>query len=113
MNRQFRRRIEREWNKIKLDSPCTKFVERNNLFAVPYILYFHALKIGEDLMVVYHVGLFEFKKGSGYLEHVTICQFVDSSFRRLGSLELGFVSEENLDNDGESQIETIINPNFP
>jgi len=37
------------------------------------------------------------KDGSGYLEHVTVCQFVNSLFRNLGSIELGFVSEEDLE----------------
>jgi hypothetical protein len=42
------------------------------------------------------MDMFEFKDGFGYLELVTICQFVNSLFRDLGSVELGFVSEENF-----------------
>jgi hypothetical protein len=101
MNRQFRRRVQREWNKIKLGKPCTKFVERNRLFTIPYVIYFQAVKVGYDLMGVYNVGMFEFKDGFGYLELVTVCQFVKSLFRRLGSVELGFVSEEDLEKSEE------------
>jgi len=51
-------------------------------------------------MCVYNVGVFEFKDGSGYLELVTFCQFVNSLIRDLGSVELG-VSEEDLEKDEE------------
>jgi hypothetical protein len=101
MNRQFRRRVEREWNKIKVGSPCARFVERNNLFTIPYVISFKAVKVCDDLMCVYHEGIFEFRVGSGFLNHVTICQFVNSLFRRLGSVELGFVSEEDLEKGEE------------
>ncbi len=104
MNRQFRRRIEREWNKIKLGKPCTKFVERNRLFAIPYVVYFQAVKVGDDLMCVYNMGMFEFKDGSGYLARVTVCQFVNSLFRSLCSMELGFVSEEDSEKGEEIQL---------
>ena len=97
MNRQFRRRIVREWNKIKLGTACTKFIERNHLFAIPYVVYFQAVKVGDDLMCVYSVGLFQFKEGSGFSKQATICQFVGSLFRSLGFVGLGFVSEEELD----------------
>jgi hypothetical protein len=101
MNRHFRRRVEREWNKIKLGKPCTKFVERNCLFTLPHIVYCQAVKVGDDMMVVYSVGMFEFKDGFGYLEFVTVCQFINSLIRDLGSVELGFVSEEELENGEE------------
>jgi hypothetical protein len=104
VNRQFRRRIERKWNKIKLGSPCTKFVECNGLFTIPYVAYFQAVKVDDELMCVYTVGIFEFKEGSGYLEHVTTCQFVNSLFRNLGSIELGFVSEEELEKGEETRF---------
>jgi len=48
-------------------------------------------------MCVYNVGMFEFKDDFGYLELVTVCQFVNSLFRSLGSMELGFVPEEDLE----------------
>ena len=65
--------------------------------ALSRILLSPCLKVGDDLMCVYDVGMFEFKDGSGYIEHVTICQLVNSLFRSLGSVELGFVSEEDLE----------------
>ena len=99
MNRQSRRRILRKWNKIKLGSVCTNFIERNRLFTIPYVIYFQAVKIGDDLLGVYNVGVFSFREGFGYLELISICQFVNSLFRRLGSVELGFVSEEELGNE--------------
>ena len=104
MNRQCRRRIEREWSKTKLDTPCTKFVERNHLFTLPHVLYFQAIKVGDDLMCIYNVGMFEFKEGSGYLEHITVYQFVNSLFGSLGSVKLGFVPEEDLETGEEIQL---------
>ena len=104
MNRHFRRRIEREWNKIKLGKPCTKFVERNRLFTLPFVLYFQAVKVGDDLMCVYNVGIFEFKDSTGYLERATVCQLVNSLFRSLGSVELGFVPEEDLEKGEEIEV---------
>ena len=98
MKRQQRRRIEREWKKIILGKPCTKFVERNRLFTIPYVIYFQAAKIGDGLLGVYNVGIFSFKDGFGYLELVTVCQFVNSLFRGLVSIELGFIFEEELEN---------------
>jgi hypothetical protein len=41
------------------------------------------------------------KDGSGYLELVTVCQFVNSLFRSLGSVELGFVPEMDLEKGEE------------
>jgi hypothetical protein len=105
MNRQCRRRIEREWNKIKLGSVCTKFVVRNGLFTIPYVIFFQAVKVGDDLMCVYNVGIFGFKEGFGYLARVTVCQFVNSLFRSLGVVELGFVSEEDLEKGEEIIID--------
>ena len=104
MNRQSRRRIAREWSKIKLGKPCTKFVEQNRLFTLPYVIYFQAIKVNDDLICVYNVGMFGFKDGFGYLEHVTVCQFVDSLFRGLCSVELGFASEEDLKQGEELEV---------
>lgn len=101
MKRQQRRRIEREWNKIKLGRSCTRFVEFNRLFTIPYVISFQAVKIGDCLIGVYNVGMFSFKDGFGYLELVTVCQFVNSLFRSLGSIKLGFVSEEELESGEE------------
>ena len=104
MKRQQRRRIEREWKKIKLGKPCTRFIEHNRLFTIPYAIYFQAVKIGDDLIGVYNVGMFSFREGCGYLELVTVCLFVNSLFRALGSVELGFVSEEDLEKCEEIQL---------
>ncbi len=104
MKRQQMRRIKREWKKINLGKSCTRFVERNRLFTIPYVIYFQAVKIGDDLMGVYNVGIFNFREGFGYLELVTVCQFVDSLFRSLCSVELGFVSEEDLEKCEEIQL---------
>jgi hypothetical protein len=48
--------------------------------------------------------MFEFKDGSGYLEHVTVCQFVSNLFRSLVSVRIGFISEENMAKDEEIQL---------
>jgi len=101
MNRHFRRRVEREWKKIKLGKPCTKLLERNGLFEIPHVIYFQAVKIADDILCIYSVGMFEFKDGVGFPELVTICQFVNVPFRVLGHIELGFVSEEDLEKDEE------------
>jgi hypothetical protein len=101
MNRQFRRRVQREWEKIKIGKTCTNFVQRNGLFTLSYVIYFQAVKIGDDLMCVYNVGVFRFKDGYGYLELVTVCHFVSSLFGNLGSVELGFVSEEDMEKGEE------------
>ena len=101
MNRQFRRRILREWNKIKIGKPCTKFVQQDCLFTIPSVIYFQAVKVCDNLICVYHVGMFGFKEGFGYVERVTICQFVNSLFRSLGFVELGYVSEKDLENGEE------------
>jgi hypothetical protein len=104
MNRRFRHRVEREWNKIKLGKTCTKFVQRNGSFTIPYVIAFQAVKIGDDLICVYNVGMFDFRDDFGYIERVTVCQSVNSLFRSLGSVELGFVSEEELENGEEIQL---------
>jgi hypothetical protein len=48
--------------------------------------------------------MFTFKDGYGYLEFVTVCQFVNTLFRDLGSAELGFVSEEDLEKGEEIRL---------
>ncbi|MGA3191706.1 MAG: hypothetical protein ABSD73_04225 [Candidatus Bathyarchaeia archaeon] len=87
-----------------MDRVCTKFVERNSLFTLPHVIAFQAVKVGDDLMCVYHLGMFSFKEGYGYLECLTVCQFVVSLFRSLGSVELGFVSEEELEIGEEIEL---------
>ncbi len=104
MNRHFRRRVEREWKKIKLGKSCTKFLERNGLFEIPHVLYFQAVKVGDDVMCVYSAGVFEFEDGFGFPELVSVCPFVSSFFRVLGHVEVGFVSEEDLEESEEIQL---------
>jgi len=48
--------------------------------------------------------MFRFKEGYGFLEYATVCQFVGSLFRSLGSVELGFVSEEDLEEGEEIEL---------
>ena len=103
-NRHFRRRVAQEWNKIKLGRPCTRFVERNGLFALPHTIYFQAVKISDDLLCVYWVSIFEYKEEMGYLESVAICQLVGCLFRSQCSVELGLISEEDLEQDEENQL---------
>jgi hypothetical protein len=105
MKRQQRRRIEREWKKVCLGRPCTRFLERNQLFTVPYVLYFQAIKIGDDLIGVYSVSMFSFKEGYSYLKLVTVCQFVSSLFRELSSTEVGFVGEEDFEKGEEIEFD--------
>ena len=60
--------------------------------------------MGDDLMGVYTVSMFSFKNGFGYLELITICHFINSLFRALSSVELGFISEEDLEKGEEISI---------
>jgi len=103
MNRQFRRRVQREWDKIKVADAkaCTKFVERNDLFTLPYVIEFQAVKVADNLMCVYNVSIFGFRENLGYAINVTVCHFVDSLFRELCSINLGFVSEKHFDEGDE------------
>lgn len=101
MNRQFRRRIKREWDKIKPDRVCTRFVENNGLFTLPYVIAFQAVKVADDLMCIFSISMFSFRDGFGYVGSLTVCHFVDSLFRSLGSFELGFASEEDFEDDDE------------
>jgi hypothetical protein len=80
-----------------------KIRERNHLLTIPYAICFQAVKVGDDLMCVYSVGLFQFKECFGFSKQATICQFVGSLSRSLGFVGLGFVSEEELD-EGEEVL---------
>jgi hypothetical protein len=105
LNRQQRRRIEREWNKIALGESCTEFVGHNSLFMIPYVVVFQAVKIGLDLICVYSIGLFKFKEGFGFMGNATVCHFVSSLFWNLGSINVGYVCEESLDFEEEIESE--------
>jgi hypothetical protein len=62
------------------------------------------VKVWNGLMRVYNVGMLRFKDGFGYLVIVTVCQFVNSLFRDLGSIVLGLISEEDLQKGEEIQL---------
>jgi hypothetical protein len=96
LNRQRRRKIERQWNKIKHGSVCTNFIERNGLFTIPYVIAFQAVKLNDDIMCVYSIGLFDSKDGSSFGESIMVCNFVNSLFRSLSSIPIGVVSEADL-----------------
>lgn len=96
MIRQIRRRIQRQWNKIKIGKICTKFIERNNLFSLPHIIVFEAVKISETLLCVYNVGLFESKRDRAHGEFATISLFVDSYVMILYSMQIAFIPDGDL-----------------
>ena len=96
MIRQQRRRIERQWNKIQVGKICTDFIERNNLFTLPHIITFIAVKVADELVCVYNIGLFDSKKDRGHGEYLTTCLFVNGYLRNLDSVRLGFVQEFDL-----------------
>ena len=66
--------------------------------------HFRGVKVADDIMCVYSVGIFKFEDGFGFPELATVCQFVNSLFRVLGHVELGFVSEEELEKEEEIEI---------
>jgi hypothetical protein len=80
---QQRRRIEREWRKVKVCDVCTIFIQRNGLFAIPHVMAFQAVKVAEDMICVYNVSYFDFKEDRGYFERVTVCQLNGVLFRSL------------------------------
>lgn len=97
MLRQQRRRLERQWNKIKVGSVCTDFLERNNLFKPPHIIEYHAVKVSDELVLVLNIGLFDFhKRDKGHGEYVTTCMFAGGCLKNLDSIRLGFVHELDL-----------------
>jgi hypothetical protein len=44
------------------------------------------------------------KESLGHLRSVAVCQFVNSLFRSLGSVELGYISEEELEDDKKAEL---------
>jgi hypothetical protein len=104
MIRQQRRRIKRQWNKIKISANCTNFIEHNNLFTLPHVIAFQAVKVSADLVSVYNVGLFDSKVDKGHGEFVTTCLFVGGSFRSLGSVQIAFIPEGDLWENEEIDI---------
>jgi hypothetical protein len=60
--------------------------------------------VADDVMCVYSMGIFEFEDGFCFSELVTVCQFVNSFFRVMGHVELGFVAEGDLEESEEIQL---------
>jgi hypothetical protein len=97
MLRQQRRRLEREWNKIKVSAICTDFLEHNELFKPPHIIEYHAVKMSDELVCVLNIGLFDFHKVSkGHGEFLTTCLFVGGFLKILDSVQLGFIPYDDL-----------------
>ena len=96
MLRQQRRRLERQWNKIKVGAICTNFLELNGLFKPAHIIEFHAVKVSIELVWVLNVGLFDFKKDKGHGEFATTCIFGDGYLRILDSKQWGFNPYDDL-----------------
>ena len=97
MNRQQRRRIERQWNKIKLDASCTEFIERNNLVSMHHIIDFRAVKLSEDLLGVCSVGVFDSKiRDRGHGEFFVTYLFSQGTFTFLSSMQIAFIPEGDM-----------------
>jgi hypothetical protein len=102
MLRQQRRRIERQWAKIKVGAICTDFLELNGLFKPPHIIEFHAVKVCEELVLVLNIGLFDFhNKDKGHGEFATTCLLVGGYLRILDSVQLGFIPFDDLGENEE------------
>jgi hypothetical protein len=96
MLRQQRRRIERRWAKIRVGDDCTKFIERENLFSMPHVIEFQAVKVSETYLRVRSVGVFENHKYGGHIELVAICEFVSGQFKVLSHKQVGVIPEGDL-----------------
>jgi len=96
MLRQQRRRLERQWSKIKLGEICTDFIEKNNLFSVRHIIAFQTVKVSEELACIHNVALFDFKKDKGHGKFIITCFFFGGSFKCLDYIRLGFIQEVDL-----------------
>jgi len=97
MIRQQRRRIERQWSKIKVGGYCTEFIERNNLVSLHHIIDFRAIKLSEDLLGVYSVGVFDSKiRDRGHGEFFVTYLFSQGSFMFSSSMQIAFIPEGDL-----------------
>ncbi len=95
--RQQRRRIKRQWNKIKVGAICTSFIERNSLFNLPHVIAFQAVKVSNELVCVYNVGLFDYhNRGRGHGEFVTLALFANEVFQILDSIHIAFIPDGDL-----------------
>lgn len=92
MLRQQRRRLDRQWNKIKVGAICSDFLDRNCLFKPPHIIEYHAVKVSNDLVWVLNVGLFDFHiRDNGHGIFGTTCLFLGGCLKILDSVRLGFI----------------------
>jgi len=97
MLRQQRRRLERQWNKIKVGAICTDFLERNCLFKPPHIIEYHAVKVSDELVWVLNVGLFDYhKRDKSHGEFATTCLFVGGYLKILETIQWGFIPDDYL-----------------
>jgi hypothetical protein len=97
MIRQQRRRLERQWKKIKVGAICTDFLEVNGLFKLPHIIEYHAVKVSDELAWVLNVGVFNFhNKDKGHGEFATTCMFIGGYLRILDSVQFGFIPYDDL-----------------
>ena len=86
-------RLERDWNKIAVGEICTDFLKRNNLFRVPHVFAYKAVKISEELVGVYSSVLFDFKKYDGEGKYLITCLSVDGSLIPLDYLRISFMQK--------------------
>ncbi|MGE5555014.1 MAG: hypothetical protein ACM3UY_01930 [Methanocella sp.] len=96
MIRQQRRRRERQWAKINVGDDCTKFIERENLFAMPQVIEFQAVKISKKRLKVRSVGVFENHRYGGHIELETTCEWVEGEFKMLSHKQVGVIPEGDL-----------------
>jgi hypothetical protein len=96
MLRQQRRRIERQWAKIRVGDDCTKFIERENLFSMPHVIDFQAVKVSQTQLRVRSVGVFESHKYGGHIELVSVCEFASGQFKVLSHKQVGVIPEGDL-----------------
>jgi hypothetical protein len=96
MFRQQKRRLGRQWGKIRVGEICTKFIQKNNLFSLPQVIAFQAIKVSEELVCIHNIALFDFKKDKGHGEYLTTCIFNGGFFKSLDFMRLGLVQEFDL-----------------
>jgi hypothetical protein len=96
MLRQQRRRIERQWAKINVGDDCTKFIERENLFSMPHVIDFQAVKVSQTHLRVRSVGVFESHKYGGHIELVFVCELVSGQFKFISHKQVGVIPEGDL-----------------
>jgi len=73
-----------------------EFIERENLFSMPHVIKFQAIKASEKGLHVHSVGVFEHHKYGGHIELVTICEFDSGIFKVLSHKQVGVIPEGDL-----------------